>query len=561
MSLERYFAVRPKRVGILMLDGAVDMYANLLGYVSFDLRRQGADVTLLGCNGGLKACTSLRSHFQGSPLDAQQVVDICGRCRAAQRDVGATNRIQFEPQINKEDEQLLAAIATQLEGSETLGPLVNGTLCEGICKIGFFDFSVIQKVNLSTPLGAAQKASYLEVVSDLVALRRHFIRLVEKKDLDAVLYVNGNYSQHQLAHKVFERYSIPCFSIEPQLTSCSVRNALMLVPERLKLSPTALATIDDRRPLASREVRRTLAHFLARIAGNEFNAYTTLSQSHSSLSTVGQLRDFTARHREVRTLFLSSEDELHAHEIVFDGGVEDGHEYSQYAAVKRFLAEADKCPEVGFIVRLHPRMAANKRNRFVSAEHARYVDLLSGPNVPKNVLALHGDCPISSYFLASKSSLVVVTWSTIGLEALLLGRPTIALFPQKLMYPIAVFNEQPLEMDEIFKKIFSQSVDVPVHSLPLLHWTTYAYEQQFSVVPVPRGFGRSFISRVYAGLFHRAKRSVFLILWYHIDGTIIRLQRRMFSGTASEPLESMLLDRYRKATAMLFRRYGNGIGL
>ncbi|MFX8327866.1 hypothetical protein ABTL71_19595, partial [Acinetobacter baumannii] len=72
-------------------------------------------------------------------------------------------------------------------------------------------------------------------------------------------------------------------------------------------------------------------------------------------------------------------------------------------------------------------------------------------NLLGNVLALHGDCPISSYFLVSRSSLVIVSWSTVGLEALLLGRPTIALFPEKLMYPVADFNGQPTELDLIFE--------------------------------------------------------------------------------------------------------------
>ncbi len=558
---ERYFADGPKHVGILMLDGAVDMYANSLRYISYDLRRHGAKVTLIGCAGGLKACTSLRSHFQGRPLEQQQITDICRRCQAAQRDMGAANQRLCKPVLGKEDALFLEQIEAELLRSDTLESLIGRTSgANNICKTAFFDFSVIHKVNLSAPLNDEQKASFLECVSDLLSLRKYFMEIAEAEKLDVVLYVNGNYSQNQLAFQIFDRYAIPCMSVEPQLTSSSLRNALMLIPERLKLSRTGLATIDNARPLGEEDIQRTLAHFFARVLGNEFNAYTTLSASHQSLATVAALKEFIARYRDVRTMFLSSEDELHAHEIVFGDHPPRAHEYSQYEVLERFLAEARRNPSMGFIIRLHPRMAINKRNHFVSAEHARYVDLLER-DLPGNVLALHGDCPISSYFLASKSALVIVTWSTIGLEALLLGRTTIALFPEKLIYPIADFNGQPSELDRILETAFSPNPDLEVRSTRLLNWIVYAYEQQFSAIPVPRASNRRFLSRLYGWLFNRTKRLAGATLWYRADELVMRAERSMFRRNASELMKSTSLDRYRGRATELFDRYGKSLGV
>ena len=559
---EKYFPDGPKHIGIIMLDGAVDLYANSLRYISYDLRRHDFKVTLIGCSGGLKACTSLRSHFQGRRLERQQIADICRRCQVAQQEVGATNRRVFKPGLGNEDQRFLQQIEAELRVSKTLEPLIDGKSgAQNICKIAFFDFSVAHKLNLSTPLNEEQRASFLEVVSDLLSLRANFEELAEAEDFGAVLYVNGNYSQNQLACQVFGRYAIPCLSVEPQPTSSSARNALMLIPERLKLHPTALAAIDDQRPLANDDIQRALSHFFARVVGNEFNAYTTLSEAHRSLATVAALREFIARYRDVRTLFLSSEDELHAHEIVFSDHEPDAQEHSQYEVLERFLAEASRCPSVGFIVRLHPRMAINKRNHFVSAEHARYVKLLDGADVPDNVLALHGDCPISSYFLASKSTLVIVTWSTIGLESLLLGKPTIALFPQKLMYPITDFNGQPMDLDGIFKAVIGQNPGIEVRSTRLLNWIVYAYEQQFSAIPVPRASSRRFLSRLYGWLFNRTKRSGRLTLWYRVDVLVMRVHRWTLRRNASGLMKSISLDRYRGRTTDLFDRYGKSLGV
>jgi hypothetical protein len=205
-------------------------------------------------------------------------------------------------------------------------------------------------------------------------------------------------------------------------------------------------------------------------------------------------------------------------------------------------------------------MAINKRNHFVAPEHAKYVDLLDH-NLPSNVLALHGDCPISSYFLVSRSSLVIVSWSTIGLEALLLGKPTIALFPEKLMYPVADFNGQPSELDLIFERVFRENPDIEVRSLRLLNWIVYAYEQQFSPIPVPRATNRRLLSRAYGWLFNRTKRSGSLGLWYRVDELAMRVHRRMVGRNASDSMKGLSLDRYRARTAGLFDRYGKILGI
>jgi hypothetical protein len=558
---ERYFPGGAKHVGIVMLDGAIDMYANLLRYVSYDLRRHGIRVTLMGCASGLKACTSLRSHFQGKRLESREIADICGRCQAAQRDLETEDRRHLKPGLAREDEQFLQQIEAELRRSDTLLSVFDWKAgADSICKTAFFDFSVGNKVNVSSRLNAEQKAGFLEIVSDLLLLRAYFEQLAKTANLDAVLYVNGNYSQNQLACQVFERYAIPCMSVEPQLTSSSARNALILIPERLKLNPTALATVDDRRPLADGDIERALEHFFARVVGNEFNAYTTLAGTHRSLAAAAELRHFFARYCDVRTLFLSSEDELHAHEVVFDDRDSGVRKHSQYEVLQRFLAEAGRNPSLGFIIRLHPRMAINKRNHFVAPEHAKYVDLLDH-NLPSNVLALHGDCPISSYFLVSRSSLVIVSWSTIGLEALLLGKPTIALFPEKLMYPVADFNGQPSELDLIFERVFRENPDIEVRSLRLLNWIVYAYEQQFSPIPVPRATNRRLLSRAYGWLFNRTKRSGSLGLWYRVDELAMRVHRRMVGRNASDSMKGLSLDRYRARTAGLFDRYGKILGI
>jgi hypothetical protein len=556
--LDAYFARPPANVGILMLDGAIPMYADTLRYLTFEMRRVGIEAKLIGCAGGLSTCISLRAKFQGKPLSVEQRKATCLACQKAQAELGASLRRVFEREPDPGSDIFLKDVQSKLQEQDTLEHIVD--VCwdtDEICKIAFFDFSGSHKVNLSDRLSAEQKADYLDAVADLLALRTYFERVGTSEDLGALLYINGNYSQNQLAYRVFARHGIPCLSIEPQLSSSSARNAVTLVPERIKLFPTALAGIDESRLLSVRDLKFGLSHFFARIAGNEFNAYTRLSADHASLDEAGLVRKFFDRYADVRSYFLSSEDELHAHEVVFGHSTTE----TQFEVLKQFLAKAAIHPVIGFVVRLHPRMAANKRSHFSSLEHARYAERLSQQKLPDNVLVLLGDCPISSYFIASKSSLIIVSWSTIGLETLLLGRPTLALFPEKLMYPISAFNRQPEDRAGIFALAFADKVEVAVQSIPLLNWDTYAYQQQFTPVPVPRSSNPFFSSRLYTWAFNRAKRHGLLELWFKGDGIWLSLRRTLSLKPATDATKVNKLAQYRQAADALFRRYGENLGI
>jgi hypothetical protein len=556
--LDPHFPTPPANIGILMLDGAIAMYADTLRYLAYEMKREGIKVKLVGCAGGLSTCISLRSNFQGKPLSAEKRAETCRACQKAQTELGASSRRVFEPELDAASAALLKDVESKLREEDTLERVVEGPDADDICKIAFFDFSVSHKINLSIRLSAEQKADFLDEVTDLLALRRYLEKVAASQSLDALLYINGNYSQNQLAFRVFARHGTPCLSVEPQITSSSARNAVMLVPERIKLLPTALAGIDENRPLSANDFSGVLAHFLARIAGNEFNAYTRLSADHASLTESRAIKDFFDRYGDVRTFFLSSEDELYAHEVVF--GLSLGPE-SQFELLRRFLAAAALHPGIGFVVRLHPRMAANKRNHFFSSEHTRYAELLSQQRVPDNVLVLLGDCPISSYYIASKSSLVIVSWSTIGLETLLLGRPTIALFPERLMYPIIAFNGQPMDRAEIFALAFAKKIEVLVRTIPLLNWVAYAYQRQFTPVPVPRSSNPYFSSRLYTWAFNRAKRYGLLHLWFRGDRTWLSLRRTLTHRLAIDAVKMHKLARYRQTAGALFRHYGENLGI
>lgn len=556
MSID-FRSLANRDVAILMLDGAIRPYVDIVEYLAFELARLGARVRILGCSGGLTSCISLGASYQGARLSADMAQKICGDCQRAQGVIAGTQRISQGWTPSDEGDRFIAGVAGRLQGEGRLETVLGIAFHDlDLCRLAFFDFSASRKIHSSAVLSVDQIEDYVAHVADLVKLTLSLEQIAQQRRFDALLYLNGNYSQNQLASQVFARAGVACYSIEPQPTSAALFNAVTLVPSRLAVSVTAWG---DEAPVSmSRDYKRVLSHFRARVLGKEFNAYTNLDGSAANAPWMDDLRRFQGRYSKIRTFFLSSEDELHAHEITYALPTSKSGK-NQIDAVREFIERADSCPDIGFIVRLHPRMAANKRNKFESAEHVAYKELLGRIALPPNVHVLLGDCPVSSYFLAHISQLSVVSWSTMGLEALLLGHPAVALFPERLMYPIGRFNRQDAELDKVLDAVFDPAASVTIDDGALLDWVTATYQSQFVSVPVPRGGSSALPARVAARLYRGSRKVLPFSLW--CGGH--RLADAIDSWTDSVPDQSRkaaLFERYRAETRTLLSAYASRLG-
>jgi hypothetical protein len=216
-------------------------------------------------------------------------------------------------------------------------------------------------------------------------------------------------------------------------------------------------------------------------------------------------------------------------------------------------------------------MAVNKRDPFESEEHLRYKCILTEQEIPKNVLILFGDSKVSSYFIINESDLVIISWSTIGLEALLLGAPVISAFPNYLMYPLASFSKQPETQAEMEKAMFGNSNFGEPQNARLLSWVGLAFETQFFATTAPRGRGGVF-GKLYRGIYKLVKRvggyqalagavdAVFLrnVKLEH-ERLFVKKQSNTLHGRINEYLVTGMLRRYRKKYRNQLAEYGSEI--
>ncbi|CAG1003589.1 hypothetical protein MTYP_03105 [Methylophilaceae bacterium] len=568
------------KVAIICLDGAVPLYANTLRFVAWKLRVEGGSVIRFGCDGILETCTSINSTGKIG-LSGSEREKICQRCRAAQQEIATKTFFEVNEKDKLADEnavRFLDEVKDRLASGSRVADVLDMSYAGlPLCRIAFFDYSIVTKLAPESNLDALSADRFVAGVSDLIKLIHAFERFRKQHDITHIVYLNGNYTQNSLARHIFGEKGVICLSVEPQLTSQRVLNRVMLAPDRLSLHPEGLFHFDlgnlsiDRNKLA--DAQNVLLNFGARIKGADFNAYTSLDGQAIAAEEVGRFEKFLKTHKRITSFFLSSEDELTPHMITH--GVSEvanpnplGPYRTQLEFTSYLLAEAASHPEVGFVIRLHPRMAANKRDHFESEEHRRYKSLLAELNVPENVFVLYGDSKISSYFVISESDLVVISWSTIGLEALLLGVPVIAVFPGYLMYPLAMLSKQPINQGELESALCSNSNFGVADDKKLLAWMGMAFEGQFFATAAPRG-RRRLLDKIYWVVYLISKRTGMIGAIYWLVNTILLrqvvidtvrlLHRRENETPGTEVFQKaslQLLTRYRDKYRQLLEAYG-----
>jgi len=479
--------------GILTLDSTVNLYAEIERFISWKLVQEKIQVVQIGCSSALTACTSINSlgkRVIGSPSEQQA---ICSRCRKSQDRVFSTQVFSIERLFRDAHQLFIDELRTKLLETKHLPSVIDKEF-DGyaVCKIAFFDYSILTKTNLQTEMNDELIMRFCNGVRDILILIENLKTFLKQNKIDYLLYINGNYSQNTIARLISKKYAVKCFSIEPQLTSQALFSRVSFLEDRFKLESEMLLKYSNSLATSKNSLQKLLTNFGARIDGADFNAYTSLNGNLTSIGDWLKFNQFLANYSRIHVFFMSSEDELipHivAHELPPPFDESYGAPYSnQVEFTTYFIEQAKLHPKIGFLIRMHPRMAVNKRNNFESEEHIRYKKLLERLSIPPNLFILTGDNQLSSYYLISKSDLVIVAWSTIGIEALLMGKRVLSVFPKYLMYPLAKYSRQPVTFKEISHALFGLSEFGEVNQKNFIAWASNAYETQFSPVFARRG--------------------------------------------------------------------------
>ena len=514
-----------KTIGLINLDSGVYMFNETLRYISRKLRKSNYKVITLECGNSLRSCTCFNAINE---IDIQRI----GHDKVCLPE----NRIEsnFNYVINsdikcEEAENFKKFFYQRFNKNNKIKDVIDMKYKNfPIPRIAFFDFSLKEKISSEHKLNENLKTKYFDGVFDQITLINSLEEICKKLKLTKIIYINGNYSQNSLIRSFFKKKGIESLSIENQPTSQGILNKISIIKERAVVEPEFLYKKmnlkESKSKISILDTIKTLKNFGARIKGNDYNAYTSLHLNSNTKNELKALNKFSNKYSLIHSYFLSSEDEVLSHEVCY-GIDKKGNKnritnfpfISQEEFTEYFIKETFNSPNIGFIIRLHPRMAANKRNDFESDEHIRYKKLLSRIKIPANLFILYGDSNISSYYVVNLSNLVITTWSTIGLESLLLGKRAIILFPFRTCYPVGSFSSQPKDWSECRETIFKGNNLGIVDDICLISWVQNAFESQFFLTPVPRGKG-GLLGKIYGKIYKIfSKLGIYFIISNTLD--------------------------------------------
>ena len=216
-----------------------------------------------------------------------------------------------------------------------------------------------------------------------------------------------------------------------------------------------LPTWPQWRDLALRpdQVRDVCDDVLTRILGKSVQSFSPgLNRDDEFTRLVAKLRPglrtivaFTSSDDEINN--IKKQREMFGLRVDATGDIfPDQHAWLR--ALAEFVARTD---HLQLVVRLHPRLGANKRSKGV-ADYRQQIEAVTGVDCPRiHVVMPESRC--SSYDIAQRADLVLTSWSTIGLESVRMGLPAMMAFRGVDIYPAGDFLNYCTDYDMYFERI------------------------------------------------------------------------------------------------------------
>lgn len=499
----------PKKVLFFSPFSGIWLHAMPEALVAAQLRRSGAEVTYITCDGIFEAgCAVMSAHGLPPNADRAARAHICGICRK-QRDLivdalgvkSATIESLLDDEARvKVKAQVEAATLGNMATLEAEGlPVGRYALHETIIHFKLSDLSEI------TPASFAH--FQVDLKHTLLALEATK-QMLERFGPDCIVTYNTHYSLNYGMTNFAERHSVAVYGLHAggnmarRLSSLYVfrRDMVRLYRDMMKRFARDLEMV----PGDEAGIRGATDHFLALTFGGSVFVYST-PKSRKPFD----VRRFFAINREQKVVLatLSSYDELFSSQIL--GVLEDSPMLfnNQVEWVDALVSWARTRPDVFLIIRVHPREFPNRRDAVHSTHAQRLATAFQ--DLPSNVRINWPTDEVSLYDLAAEVDVALNGWSSAGKELSLLGIPVVLFTRDILFYP-ASLNLLANNKSHYFSLIEEALACGWSFDRVRRTYRWLALEYQLATIDISDGFSfkehikpPSRLRRVYARLMHR----------------------------------------------------------
>jgi hypothetical protein len=398
------------------------------------LKQRGDEVIYVHCDRALsKYCMVMAVH--GISVDAPD--DLKERCCAdcvhtseLVRDKYGFTSVALDSLLEAEE----IASADDLIQQKPVEELIDYT-CAGIPvgKIALYE-AVIQSKHISRKIDGLAEKLYRPLLRNSILVVKATARLLEKEMPDICVSYHTAYAYNRSFQKASEAVGIPVFALNASYNMDEQDSHLVVTrddPEQtFKKMIAAWPRFKDKICNKS-EIDAAATHLIAVLSGRGL-AYSVPVNSGS--------RSATTCSGKMVLVVLSSYDELFACELAgFGWSTHNDTFESQVAWIKWLFQYAAEKSDVKFIIRVHPREFPinGKGQRSTHVDHLLKVFA----DRPSNVSINMPSDRIPIYALMLEADVVLVSWSSAGMEAGMFGIPVVTYFGDALIYPPSLLFE------------------------------------------------------------------------------------------------------------------------
>lgn len=389
---------------------------------------RGDEVLYVHCDRALTDfCMSMASTGVKFTDDAQKKNEVCERCVSQSslvRDHLGCSGHALHLFIEKADIEAAEKLA-----SADFETLRSFTL-SGV-PIGMFSHyeALIQTQSLGPNISAAAQDLYRIIVRNAFIVVKATERMIAQLKPDIGITYHSAYTYNRSFMHLLEQNKIPVWSLNASLSMAELHSHLLVSRSEMIYKKA----MDDWNsyfcniPASKDEHIAVADHILSLMSGGGY-AYSTALQRRAPA-----LGESSSGVKNISAI-LSSYDELWASELAgFDLPATSKVFRTQVDWVRWLFEFARRREDIRLTVRVHPRefvFSAEGRQ----SEHATLLQSLFKEK-PDNVTINLPEDRISMYEILFESDVVLVAWSSAGVEAGLLGIPVVTYFPEAVQFP------------------------------------------------------------------------------------------------------------------------------
>ena len=329
--------------------------------------------------------------------------------------------------------------------------------------------SIILTKGISKKLSQTGKAIFDFISNNSEKLSSKIQSALDLEKPSLALTQHTAYTYNRLFNEECKKRGIPCYSINNSLNISHSNTSTLLFRD----SPIDFYTQSIKEwpkykkiPLNESEVSQCTRHLHSLMNGKGF-AYSRKIVKQEDRTTQNN-----AKHISV---FLSSYDELMASKFSGLGLMSSSKVFKdQLEWISWIFKFAEKNMNWRFTIRPHPREFILNQAGKISEHATQLIRIFK--RKPNNVIVNMPSEGVAAYDLLYDSDIVLFSWSTVGLEASMLGIPAITYFPEALLHPseLVITAKNKKELEKYIVREAGECWSI-WRSVQALRWVNYLY--------------------------------------------------------------------------------------